>query len=119
MGKRVKGLGKSWNVRNCDRVKSKTDRKICLRFQRKQCYVKLHQRLRSENRVWRKSKIVFSCKKRQKRDRCVNYLLKDKSKKLKEILKRRYQNTTYNYRKHKKIARKICKKKVSKMKYKN
>lgn len=113
------GFGRTWNARNCDTVKSKTDRKICLRFQRKHCYVKLHQRLKFENKVWPKRKIIFSCKKRQKRDRCVNYLLKDKSRRLKKILKRRYQKNTYNKRTHKKHARKICKRKVSKIRYKD
>ena len=115
----MKGFGRTWNARNCDNVTSKTDRKICLRFQRKHCYIKLHQRLESENKHWPKRKIVFSCKKRQKRDRCVNYYLKDKSRRLKRVLKRRYQKYTYSYRRHKKIARKMCKKKVSKIKYKD
>ena len=112
------GFAETWNARNCDRIKSKTDRKICLRFRRKQCYVKLEARLENENKKWSKRKIVFSCKKRQKRDRCVNYLLKDKSSQLKNILKRRYQKKTYSNKKLTRMARNICKKKVNKMKYK-
>ena len=112
------GFAETWNARNCDRLKSKTDRKICLRFRRKQCYVKLETRLKKENRKWSKRKIVFSCKKRQKRNRCINYLLKDKSKQLMNILKRRYQKKNYSNKKLKRIARSMCKKKVNKMKYK-
>ena len=113
-----KGINVSWNARNCDKVKSKTDRKICLRFRRKQCYLKLQTRLKSENIKWPKRKIVFSCKKRQKRDRCVNYLLKNKSRRLKKILKRRYQNKRYGNKNLKRVAKSMCKKKVNKLKYK-
>ena len=112
------GFDKSWNSRNCDKLRTKTDRKICLRVRRRQCYAKLEARLKREKRKWPKTKIVFSCKKRQKRDRCVNYLLKDNSRQLKKILKGRNNKKHYSNKKHKSIAKKMCKKKVSNMKYK-
>ena len=114
----LKGFNRTWNARNCDKIRSKTDRKICLRFQRRHCYSKLQKRLKSENRFWSKEKIVCSCKKRQKRDRCVNYLLKNKGRQLKKMLKRRHQTISFNYKRQKKIARKMCKKRVNKIKCK-
>ena len=113
-----RGFEKAWRARNCDRLKSKTDRKICLRNQRKQCCIKLDARLEREDRNWPKRKIVFSCKKRQKRDRCINYLLKDNNMHLKTILIKRHHIKNYNSINLKRMAKQVCKKKVSKMRYK-
>ena len=113
-----RGFEKAWRARNCDRLKSKTDRKICLRNQRKQCCIKLDARLKRENKKWPKRKITFSCKKRQKRDRCINYLLKDNNKHLKTILMKRHHIEHYNIINLKRMAKQVCKKKVSKMRYK-
>ena len=113
-----RGFERAWRARNCDGLKSKTDRKICLRNQRKQCCIKLNARLKRENKKWPKRKITFSCKKRQKRDRCINYLLKDNNKHLKTILMKRHHIENYNSINLKRMAKQVCKKKVSKMRYK-
>ena len=109
---RSRGFSDAWNARNCERIKTKTDKKICYRFRRKKCFIKTEERLKHAKVKWSKQKIMFVCKKRQQRNRCVKRLLKNDGKRLHKLLRKRYTKRHYTPLQLKGAAKRICKQRI-------
>ena len=84
-----------WDVKQCDKLESRYDRKLCRRHKRKQCHKKVSQK----HPDWSKDTVVKKCKEvRKKFQKCVRKSMREDSSMPKNS------------------ARKLCKRKIRKSK---